>query len=160
MTSAERILAYTEIKPEKGHEINEQPRKEWPDLGKIKFKNVSLRYYENGPKALKDLSFQINPCEKICVAGRTGAGKSSLIAALMRIGEIEGNIIIDNADIQYLNLQSTRQRISVISQSPELFNGSIRENLNPTGEFDDTEIWKVLDQMQMKFSCSKFTRKA
>jgi ABC-type multidrug transport system fused ATPase/permease subunit len=142
MTSAERILAYTEIKPERGHEINEQPPKEWPELGKIEFKNVSLRYYENGPKVLKDLSFQINPCEKIGVAGRTGA---------MRIGETEGNIIIDNADIQHLNLQSTRQRISVISQSPELFNGSIRENLNPTGEFNDSEIWNVLDQMQLSF---------
>jgi ABC-type multidrug transport system fused ATPase/permease subunit len=151
MTSAERILAYTEIKPERGHEINEQPPKEWPELGKIEFKNVSLRYYENGPKVLKDLSFQINPCEKIGVAGRTGAGKSSLVAALMRIGETEGNIIIDNADIQHLNLQSTRQRISVISQSPELFNGSIRENLNPTGEFNDSEIWNVLDQMQLSF---------
>jgi ABC-type multidrug transport system fused ATPase/permease subunit len=69
----------------------------------------------------------------------------------MRIGETEGNIIIDNADIQHLNLQSTRQRISVISQSPELFNGSIRENLNPTGEFNDSEIWNVLDQMQLSF---------
>ncbi|CAB4010093.1 multidrug resistance-associated 4-like [Paramuricea clavata] len=151
MTSAERILAYTEIKPEKGQEITVQPPKEWPELSKIEFKNVSLRYYENGPKVLKDLSFQINPGEKIGVAGRTGAGKSSLVAALMRIGEIEGNIIIDNADIQYLNLQSTRQRISVISQSPELFNGFIRENLNPTGEFNDSEIWNVLDQMQLSF---------
>ena len=68
-------------------------------------------------KVLKDISFQINPCEKIGVAGRTGAGKSSLVAALMIIGETEGKIIIDNADIQYLNLQSTRQRISVISHA-------------------------------------------
>ncbi|CAB3981098.1 multidrug resistance-associated 9 isoform X1, partial [Paramuricea clavata] len=151
MTSAERILAYTEIKSEKGHEINEQPPKEWPEFGRIEFKNVSLQYYENGFKALKDISFQINPSEKIGVAGRTGAGKSSLVAALMRIGETEGDIIVDNANIAYLNLQSTRQRISVISQSPELFNGSIRENLNPTGEFNDSEIWNILDLIKLSF---------
>jgi ABC-type multidrug transport system fused ATPase/permease subunit len=151
MTSGERILAYTEIVPEKGHEINEQPPKDWPVAGKIEFKNVSLRYYENGPKALKDISFQINPSEKIGVAGRTGAGKSSLVAALMRIGETEGDIIVDNVNIEYLNLQSTRQRISVISQSPDLFSGSIRENLNPTGGINDSEIWNVLDQMQLSF---------
>ena len=151
MTSGERILAYTEIEPEKGHEINEQPPKDWPVAGKIEFKNVSLRYYENGPKALKDISFQINPSEKIGIAGRTGAGKSSLVAALMRIGETEGDIIVDNMNIEYLNLQSTRQRISVISQSPDLFSGSIRENLNPTGGINDSEIWNVLDQMQLSF---------
>jgi ABC-type multidrug transport system fused ATPase/permease subunit len=149
MTSAERILAYTELKSEKGHLIKEQPSNEWPELGKIELKNVSFRYYENGPMVLKDLSFQINPSEKIGIAGRTGAGKSSLVATLVRIGDTDGNIIIDNTDIQYLNLQTTRQRISVISQSPVLFNGTIRENLNPTGEFNDSEIWNILDQMQL-----------
>ena len=117
MTSAERILAYTELKSEKGHLIKEQPSNEWPELGKIELKNVSFRYYENGPMVLKDLSFQINPSEKIGIAGRTGAGKSSLVATLVRIGDTDGNIIIDNTDIQYLNLQTTRQRISVISLS-------------------------------------------
>ncbi|XP_028400456.1 multidrug resistance-associated protein 4-like [Dendronephthya gigantea] len=149
MTSAERILAYTEIKPEKGDEIQEEPRKEWPEFGKIQFKDVFFRYYENGPAVLKALSFQINGSEKIGVVGRTGAGKSSIVAALMRIGEIEGSIFIDNADIAYFNLQSTRTRISVVSQSPVLFNGTIRENLDPTGKFDDSEIWKVLNQMQL-----------
>ena len=159
MTSAERILAYTEIKPEKGNEIKEQPPKDWPESGKIEFKNVSLRYYENGPKALKDISFQINPCEKIGVAGRTGAGKSSLVAALMRIGETEGDIIVDNSNIECLNLQSTRQRISVISQSPDLFSGSIRENLNPTGGTNDSEIWNVLDQIELSFLVQSLPRK-
>jgi ABC-type multidrug transport system fused ATPase/permease subunit len=151
MTSAERILAYTEIKSEKGHEINEHPPQKWPEFGRIEFKNVSLQYYENGSKVLKDISFQINASEKIGIAGRTGAGKSSLVATLMRIGETEGDIIVDNANIAYLNLQSTRQRISVISQSPELFSGSIRENLDPTGEFNDSKIWNILDQMNLSF---------
>ncbi|CAB3995977.1 multidrug resistance-associated 4-like [Paramuricea clavata] len=149
MTSAERILAYTEIVPEKGREIQEQPPKNWTERGSIQFNNVSLRHYKYGPKVLKDLSFEINPAEKIGIVGRTGAGKSSLVAALMRIGDIEGNIIIDSVGIEDLNILSTRQRISVISQSPVLFNGTIRENMNPTGELDDSEIWNVLDQMQL-----------
>jgi ATP-binding cassette subfamily C (CFTR/MRP) protein 4 len=67
----------------------------------------------------------------------------------MRIGETEGNIIIDSLSIEDLNILSTRQRISVISQSPVLFNGTIRENMNPTGDLDDSEIWNVLDQVQL-----------
>lgn len=149
MTSAERILAYTEIVAEKGREIEEQPPKEWPESGNIHFKNVSLRHYKEGPKVLKNLSFEINKYEKIGIVGRTGAGKSSLVAALMRIAETEGSIIIDNLCIEDLNLVSTRQRVSVISQSPVLFNGTIRENLNPTGELNDSEIWEVLDQVRL-----------
>ncbi len=149
MTSAERILAYTEIVPEKGREIKEQPPKGWPESGIIQFKNVSLRHYKEGPKVLKDLTFKIDPSERIGIVGRTGAGKSSLVAALMRIGETEGDISIDSLNIQDLNILATRQRISVISQSPVLFSGTIRENLNPTGELDDSEIWNVLDQMQL-----------
>ncbi|XP_028403057.1 multidrug resistance-associated protein 4-like isoform X3 [Dendronephthya gigantea] len=149
MTSAERILAYTEIKPERGSEISDEPPEDWPQFGGIEFKNVSLRYYEKGPKALKDLSFEIKGSEKIGIVGRTGAGKSSLVAALMRIAETEGSIIVDNLDIAHFNPRSTRQRISVISQSPVLFNGSLRENLDPTGNHDDSEIWNVLDQMQL-----------
>lgn len=149
MTSAERILAYTEIVPERGREIKEMPPKEWPETGVIRFDHVSLRHYKDGPTVLKDLSFEINPSEKIGIVGRTGAGKSSLVAALMRIGETEGNIIIDSLRIEDLNVLSTRGRISVISQSPVLFNGTIRENLNPTGELDDSEIWEVLDKMKL-----------
>jgi ABC-type multidrug transport system fused ATPase/permease subunit len=149
MTSAERILAYTEIVPEKGRDIKKQPPKDWPESGIIQFNNVSLRHYKEGPIVLKDLSFEINPAEKIGIVGRTGAGKSSLVAALMRIGETEGNIIIDCLSIEDLNVLSTRQRISVISQSPVLFNGTIRENMNPTGELDDSKIWNVLDQVQL-----------
>jgi ABC-type multidrug transport system fused ATPase/permease subunit len=148
-TSSERILAYTEIVPEKGREIQEQPPKDWPERGSIQFNNVSLRHYKDGPIVLKDLSFEINPAEKVGIVGRTGAGKSSLVAALMRIGETDGNIIINSLSIEDLNILSTRQRISVISQSPVLFNGSIRENMNPTSELDDSEIWNVLDQMQL-----------
>ena len=149
MTSAERILAYTEIVPEKGRDIKKQPPKDWPESGIIQFNNVSLRHYKEGPIVLKDLSFEINPAEKIGIVGRTGAGKSSLVAALMRIGETEGNIIINSLSIEDLNILSTRQRISVISQSPVLFNGTIRENMNPTGELDDSKIWNVLDQVQL-----------
>ena len=149
MTSAERILAYTEIVPEKGRDIMEQPPKGWPESGMIKFNDVSLRHYKEGPKVLKNLTFEINPSEKIGVVGRTGAGKSSLVAALMRIGLTEGDILIDSLSIEEVNVISTRQRISVISQSPVLFSGTIRENLNPTGELDDSKIWHALDQLQL-----------
>ena len=58
--------------------------------------------------------------EKIGIAGRTGAGKSSLVAALMRLAETDGEIIVDDIDIMKLNVMCTRRNISTISQSPIL----------------------------------------
>ena len=150
MTSAERTLAYTKINAEKGRDINKDPPENWPHSGAIQFKNVSLWHYEDGPKVLKSLNFNISSMEKIGIAGRTGAGKSSLIAALMRLAETDGEIIVDDMDIMKLNVMCTRRSISTISQSPILISNSIRVNLDPSAKFTDSEIWHALDQMQMK----------
>ena len=86
MTSAERTLAYskTQSKAEKGRDAKNKPPSGWPRTGTIQFnKNVSLSHYESGPNVLRNLSFDIKSTEKIGIAGRTGAGKSSLVAVLM-----------------------------------------------------------------------------
>ena len=119
-------------------------------MGDIHFSDVSLRHYENGPRALRNISFHIRPSEKIGIAGRTGAGKSSLVAAIMRISESEGEIIIDDINIKDLHVQYARRQISVISQSPILLNSSMRLNLDPQRQFTDSEIWEALGHMQMK----------
>ena len=150
MTSAERTLAYTKIPAEKGHDVVKKPPDNWPSDGKIQAKDVSLRHYEGGPKVLRNLTFEIRPSEKVGIAGRTGAGKSSLVAALMRMADVEGEIIIDGVNIKELNAKSIRSSISVIYQSPVLLSSRIRENLDPRFEFTDNEIWDALDHMQMK----------
>ena len=159
MTSAERTLAYTKIKAEKGRDVNEEPPKNWPHAGAIQFKDVSLWHYEKGPKVLKNLTFDIKASEKIGIVGRTGAGKSSLVAALFQTAVTDGEIIIDEMNIMKLNIMSTRRNISIISQSPILFSTSIRANLDPCGTFTDSEIWHALEQMQMKSVISDFPNK-
>ena len=104
MTSAERTLAYTKIEAEKGRVINRKPPENWPHEGTVLFKNVSLRHYEGGPQALRNVSLRINAAEKIGITGRTGAGKSSLVSALVQMAEIEGQIIVDSINIMELNL--------------------------------------------------------
>lgn len=79
--------------------------------------------------------------------GRTGAGKSSIIQALFRIAEpIEGSIYeINGIDALKLGLHTLRHQISVIPQTPFLFKGTIRINLDPFEEKTDEELWKVLE---------------
>lgn len=80
LMSVERVLEYTQLSPEAQPVIPKQPEDAWPQNGKIKFKNVGLRYAETEALVLKSLNFTINPKEKIGIVGRTGAGKSSLIS--------------------------------------------------------------------------------
>jgi ATP-binding cassette subfamily C (CFTR/MRP) protein 10 len=83
--------------------------------------------------------------ERIGVCGRTGAGKSSLINALLRVSNItRGQITIDNVDIKTLPLSMLRSRVAVISQEPFLFEGTVRDNIDPRGVFLDSEIWNAI----------------
>ena len=80
------------------------------------------------------------------IVGRTGAGKSSLIQILFRIGLIvEGKIRIDDIDITTVRLNDVRSRISIIPQNPVLFSGTIRDNLDPFHQYTDEQIWSALE---------------
>ena len=150
MTSVERVMAYTRIDPEPGYRVDKLPPEQWPNKGKITFRDVSLTYYPGGPQALKGINIDIEGGEKVGVAGRTGAGKSSFVAALLRMPDPAGDIIIDGVPVKAINLQGARRALSVLGQSPVLFSGSIRKNLDPMEQYQDVDLWRVLEQVQLK----------
>lgn len=149
--SVERIKEYIEIKQE-APEIVERRRvpAAWPSSGgRMEVRNLSVRYDDDLPEVLHSISFDVNPREKVAVVGRTGSGKSSLVSALLRAVEPSSStssIIIDGLDILQLGLEY-RSRISVVSQDPILFSGTIRQNLDPFGEKSDEECQWALDRV-------------
>ncbi|RXG69071.1 Multidrug resistance-associated protein 4 [Armadillidium vulgare] len=151
MTSVERILEYTNIKPEVNGDVKtvEMP-KIWPSRGEISFENVFLCYREGDPPVLKNLNFTINPAEKIGIVGRTGAGKSSILACLFRLTQPQGYIKIDNVSTDTLQLEDLRKSISIIPQDPALISGSVRRNVDPFEEYKDEEIWNALEEVHLK----------
>ena len=118
ITSVERIKEYCEIKQEPEWSIKEpKPSNSWPEEGKIKIEKYFLKYRNDLDYVLKDLNIEINSGEKIGIVGRTGAGKSSLTLALLRMIEsTEGNIFIDNVDINTIGLHDLRHKLTIIPQ--------------------------------------------
>nr|ASS36022.1 ABCC10 [Samia ricini] len=122
----------------------------WPSQGVVEFEDVYLNYNndsrEGGTAALCGVSFRSWAGEKLGVVGRTGAGKSSLLHLLLRLSPpASGTVRVDGVDISTLHLHSLRSRVGVIPQEPFIFTGSIRENVDPLGQYLDAEVWRALD---------------
>uniref|UniRef100_A0A1Y1K6E3 Uncharacterized protein n=1 Tax=Photinus pyralis TaxID=7054 RepID=A0A1Y1K6E3_PHOPY len=151
MVCVERVLEYDTIEKEQREDTEgKEFPSSWPTFGKIELKGVYLKYSHDDPYALKNLSFVIRPLEKVGIVGRTGAGKSSIIAALFQLVETEGSILIDEFDIKNLKLHDLRTKMSIIPQEPVLFSGTVRYNIDPFNEYDDRTIWKALEEVRLK----------
>ncbi|RZC37765.1 ABC tran and/or MMR HSR1 domain containing protein [Asbolus verrucosus] len=152
MTSVERILQYTKLDKEGPFESlpTKKPSRDWPQHGQVLFKNVYLKYIPEDPPVLKNLNIHIKAGEKIGIVGRTGAGKSSLIAALFRLTKIEGAIELDGVNTQFIGLNDLRSNISIIPQEPVLFSNTVRYNLDPFEKCDDKTLWEALENVELK----------
>ncbi|KAB8349556.1 hypothetical protein FH972_023580 [Carpinus fangiana] len=151
MNSVERVKEYLDVEQEAAP-INPEnrPAANWPSRGTVEFINYTTRYREDFEPVLRELAFQIAPCEKVGVVGRTGAGKSSLALALFRALEAEkGKILVDGVDIGLIGLQDLRENIVMVPQDPTLFSGTIRSNLDPFNLFTDEEIFTALRRVQL-----------
>ncbi|XP_030554771.1 probable multidrug resistance-associated protein lethal(2)03659 [Drosophila novamexicana] len=154
MTSVERVIEYRSLKSEGEFTstVDKKPPASWPEAGQIVADDLSLRY-EPDPKAphvLKSLNFIIEPCEKVGIVGRTGAGKSSLINALFRLSYNDGSIVIDERDTEQMGLHDLRSKISIIPQEPVLFSGTVRYNLDPFQQYPDDKLWQALEEVHLK----------
>ncbi len=97
--------------------------------GNIEFKNVSFKYREDNEDTLKRLNLKLDSKKKIAIVGRSGNGKSTIFNLLLRYFDAtNGEILIDGVNIKDLSEKSLRSTISIIRQSPFLFNLSIMDN--------------------------------
>ncbi|KAH9796199.1 ABC transporter C family member 2 [Citrus sinensis] len=152
LNAVERVGTYIDLPSEApGMVESNRPPPAWPSSGSIKFEDVVLRYRPELPPVLHGLSFTVSPSEKVGIVGRTGAGKSSMLNALFRIVELErGEISIDGCDVSKFGLTDLRKVLSIIPQSPVLFSGTVRFNLDPFNEHTDADLWEALERAHLK----------
>eukprot|EP00039_Didymoeca_costata_P003406 m.67460 g.67460 ORF g.67460 m.67460 type:complete len:1335 (+) comp11890_c0_seq2:239-4243(+) len=154
-TSLERLLELADIKPQESEEITQNYVSvplDWPAQGGLRIENAKLRYRKNLPLALRGLDLEVKAQEKIGICGRTGAGKSSILALLFRLFEAEkgSKVCIDGLDVGHMPLSTLRRALAVIPQDPVLFNGTIRFNLDPFLQCTDAELWAALDNATLR----------
>lgn len=107
--------------------------------GHIEFKNVSFSYMDDSKEVLDNINFNIKEGESIALIGPTGGGKTTICHLIPRFYNIhEGEILLDNKNINDYTLDSLRSHIGIVQQDVFLFNGTIRENI-AYGRSDATE---------------------
>jgi ABC-type multidrug transport system fused ATPase/permease subunit len=155
MVSFERCHSYTKIIQEET--IEEKKKKSnkdnslinWPSKGRIQIINYSCKYRPETDIVLHEINADIISGEKIGVVGKSGSGKSTLIMSLFRIVEAySGKILIDDVNIAEISLDKLRKSMCIIPQEPTLFEGTVRDNVDPLKEYSDKQIFDILEELE------------
>ncbi|KAG0304127.1 hypothetical protein BGZ98_005900 [Dissophora globulifera] len=146
LNSVERIAEYMNLDEEPPAIIEgSRPPASWPYAGEIVVDHLTMKYTADAPSVIKDVSFTIKAGEKVGIVGRTGSGKSTFAISLFRFMDpVSGTITIDGIDICKIGLQDLRSNLTIIPQDPILFKGTLRSNLDPFGEREDSELWEAV----------------
>ncbi|KAH8655419.1 P-loop containing nucleoside triphosphate hydrolase protein [Xylariales sp. PMI_506] len=144
-----RLKTFNEnVKPEDREDEDIVPPEQWPQRGTVELTDVSASYgrtedqtEEGTPKlALREIHLKIRSGEKVAICGRTGSGKSSLVALLLKLldpvpGTAPGAAVIDNTPLSRINRSALRQRLIAVPQEAVFLpdGSSFQANLDPTG---------------------------
>ncbi|KAJ7147063.1 hypothetical protein C8R43DRAFT_1011698 [Mycena crocata] len=155
LNCVERIVEYLDLPQEPPAIIESyRPPAYWPSSsrieGLVEMEDVIIKYAPDLPPVLHGISFSLKSGERIGLVGRTGSGKSTLATSLLRfVDPSSGRIIIDGIDISKIGIYDLRSRITFIPQDAALFSGTLRDNLDPFGEYDDHLCLDVLRRVHL-----------
>ncbi len=111
----------------------------------IEVKNLSFRYQGKEEDALSDISFRIEPCEKIALVGYNGAGKTTLTNLLLRLYDVsDGSVEIGGTDIRDVTVDSHRARFSAVFQDFQIFGATVGENVALEKDYDAERVMEAL----------------
>ncbi|OMJ07995.1 Canalicular multispecific organic anion transporter 1 [Smittium culicis] len=127
------------------------PPEGWPHSGSLSVSNLKVKYGKSDSYVLDGLTFSVKSGQRLGLVGRTGAGKSTMVHALLRLVEPElcSEILLDGVDIMRIGLGDLRGAVTIIPQDPMLFEGTIRYNLDLFDEYSDEQVWNSLYKVHL-----------
>lgn len=144
----ERCQHWAELAPEKPARQRTAVPPDWPREGRIEFRHACLRYAPELPAIVEDASFVVPAHTHVALLGRTGAGKSTVLLALLNTLSVErGEIVIDGLNIADVPRARLRQSIAYVPQDPVLFLGPLRDSIDVTRDYSDHDIQAALTQI-------------
>jgi ATP-binding cassette subfamily B protein len=127
IASQKRINQFLNYEPAVQHVAGIEKKME----GEIVFDHVSFTYPDTGIVALKNVSFKVNPGQRLAIIGRTGSGKSTIADLIMRMYDVSsGKITVDGSNIKEWNLASLRRQVGFVPQDVFLFSETITDNIS------------------------------
>ena len=119
--------------------------------GQIEFKNVSFKHNYFSDYSVKNISFKVNPGEKLAVVGSSGSGKSTLVKLLLGMyTPNEGAILFDGMESEKFNLKFLRKSIGAVFQEGRLFNKTIAQNIaSERHDVSEEDILRAANQANM-----------
>ncbi|KAM0789106.1 hypothetical protein ACM66B_003161 [Microbotryomycetes sp. NB124-2] len=150
MVGVERIKEYSEVSQEAPEIVEPRPPAHWPHSGEILVDHLTIRYAPELPNVLHDLSFKVEPGQKVGIVGATGCGKSTLALSFFRFVEAwSGRIVIDGLDVAKVGLKDLRSNLTIIPQDPTILSGTLRTTLDIFDEYEDHEIFDALRRVHL-----------
>ncbi|OAQ95919.1 hypothetical protein LLEC1_04564 [Akanthomyces lecanii] len=157
LNSVERLQVYHEGIPREDkrdpwadEEEHDNELESWPENNIIDIQRAYLKYKTRKTPALDNVSLSISQGQKVGLVGRTGSGKSTLLSAIARLVDInDGSITIGNINTTKIPPRRLRRDVITLPQESLVFNGTLRENLDPYSCRTDAEIWEALEATRM-----------
>ena len=120
---------------------DERPLKRQNLQGAVEFRQVDFSYPDQQQAALKKITLQIRPGEKVGIIGRSGSGKSSLAKLIVGLYQADGgSLLVDGIDVRQLDVSDLRYNIGYVPQDIQLFSGTLRDNLHCGARYVEDEM--------------------
>lgn len=153
LVSVNRILDYHRLSPEAPSQPS-QPTGDRVSAPKIEFRNVVYRVRATGDPVLNDISFSINPNEKIAIVSDSESVRRAFVSVIFRLSAIEGSAWINGVNTATVHSKWIQTNVTLIQRNPVFFAGTLRSNLDPFEVYTEVEIWQALRIVQL--SCNSF----
>lgn len=157
LVAAQRVTEYIDRLEQEAPRVMAKDKTlgSWPTVGKIELCNLTLKYAVDAPPSLRHASFSVPGNSRVGIVGRSGAGKSTIIAAVLRLVEASGGMAtLDGVDLSSIGLRILRSKVAVVPQEPILLAGTLRFNMDANNEQPDAKLWQMLAHFGLKSNIS------